>query len=199
MGTDRKSCKLENSHLSHTFIAMYSYQDITVQQEDGFVTVPGCVTPMLSLDAGAAVVALTGSLDGCLSESPSLAASPAHSHDCGTAQVQSAALKEIPGEGGVPAQGDDGPSTHQPASCRALCVGLGGGSLPNFLSYHFPGLHVDAVELDPTVVAAATQCMGFPHSRSGPAAEWMFLTIDRGFWIAQVQNIAIASALDLPN
>lgn len=145
------------------------------------VIVPGCVTPMLLLHAGAAVIALAGKLDACLSEPLSLAASPAHSRDCGTAQVQSAVLKGIPGEGGVPAQGNGGPGTHQPASCRALCVGLGGGSLPNFLSHHFPGLHVDAVELDPTVVAAATQCMGFPHSRSGPSVEWM---LSLRFWTA---------------
>lgn len=51
------------------------------------------------------------------------------------------------------------------SSCRALCIGLGGGTLPNFLSYHFPGMLVDAVELDPVVIAAATQSMGLPHSR----------------------------------
>lgn len=49
--------------------------------------------------------------------------------------------------------------------CRALCIGLGGGSLPNFLSHHFPGLLVDAVELDPLVVTAATDYMGFPSRR----------------------------------
>lgn len=52
--------------------------------------------------------------------------------------------------------------------CRALCIGLGGGSLPNFLSHHFPGLLVDAVELDPLVVTAATDYMGFPSHRCFP-------------------------------
>lgn len=28
---------------------------------------------------------------------------------------------------------------------RALCIGVGGGALPLFLSHHFPGLLVDAV------------------------------------------------------
>ena len=44
---------------------------------------------------------------------------------------------------------------------RALCIGVGGGSLPLFLAHHFPGLRVDAVELDPAVLAAASQAMGF--------------------------------------
>ncbi|EFN52903.1 hypothetical protein CHLNCDRAFT_138459 [Chlorella variabilis] len=45
---------------------------------------------------------------------------------------------------------------------RALCIGVGGGSLPLFLSHHFPRMDVDAVELDPAVVAAATRAMGLP-------------------------------------
>ena len=54
------------------------------------------------------------------------------------------------------------------ASSRVLCIGLGGGSLPNFLSHHFPGLTVDAVELDSLVVTAATNYMGFPNHRCIP-------------------------------
>ena len=58
------------------------------------------------------------------------------------------------------------------ATCRALCIGVGGGSLPHFLSHHFPGMLVDAVELDPVVVSAAVDYMGLPHSRySGPSIE----------------------------
>jgi tRNA G46 methylase TrmB len=41
-----------------------------------------------------------------------------------------------------------------------VCVGLGGGSLPAFLSHHFPGAQVVAVELDPLVVKAAREAMG---------------------------------------
>ncbi|KAL4853379.1 Methyltransferase-like protein 13 [Chlorella vulgaris] len=43
---------------------------------------------------------------------------------------------------------------------RVLCIGVGGGSLPLFLAHHFPGAVIDAVELDPAVVAAATSAMG---------------------------------------
>ena len=53
----------------------------------------------------------------------------------------------------------------QQAACHALCLGLGGGSLPLFLSHHFPGMFVQAVELDPVVLAAATQEMGLPAYR----------------------------------
>eukprot|EP00873_Tetraselmis_striata_P011895 jgi/Tetstr1/432159/TSEL_021616.t1 len=45
---------------------------------------------------------------------------------------------------------------------RLLCLGVGGGSLPMFLAHHFPRSHVDAVELDPVVIDAATQVMGLP-------------------------------------
>ena len=57
---------------------------------------------------------------------------------------------------------------------RVLCIGLGGGSLPNFLSHHFPGLHVDAVELDPLVVRAASDHMGLPQHRClAPLWPWL--------------------------
>lgn len=45
---------------------------------------------------------------------------------------------------------------------RVLCIGLGGGSLPLFLVHHLPGAQVDAVELDPAVISAAVNAMGFP-------------------------------------
>lgn len=51
------------------------------------------------------------------------------------------------------------------ARCHCLCLGLGAGSLPLFLSHHFPGMMVQAVELDPVVIAAATQEMGLPANR----------------------------------
>ena len=47
----------------------------------------------------------------------------------------------------------------------AVCIGVGGGSLPFFLSHHFPGMHVEAVDLDSAVLAAASQAMGFPLDR----------------------------------
>lgn len=45
---------------------------------------------------------------------------------------------------------------------RVLCIGVGGGSLPLFLSHTLPWVEVDAVELDPAVVAAAMAAMGLP-------------------------------------
>ena len=48
---------------------------------------------------------------------------------------------------------------------RALCIGLGGGSLAMFLAHHWPGLEVDAVELDPLVLEAATKGMGCTPGR----------------------------------
>jgi hypothetical protein len=49
-----------------------------------------------------------------------------------------------------------------PRMLRVLCIGLGGGSLPNFLVHSFPFASVDAVEIDPAVVEAATLAMGLP-------------------------------------
>ena len=51
------------------------------------------------------------------------------------------------------------------SSVSAVCIGVGGGSLPAFLAHHYPGMRVEAVELDPVVVQAATSAMGFPDSR----------------------------------
>ena len=51
------------------------------------------------------------------------------------------------------------------SSVSAVCVGVGGGSLPAFLAHHYPGMQVEAVELDPVVVQAATSAMGFPDGR----------------------------------
>jgi hypothetical protein len=50
----------------------------------------------------------------------------------------------------------------------AVCIGMGSGSLPLFLAHHFPGMQVEAVELDPVVVQAATAAMGFPLDRWQP-------------------------------
>lgn len=50
---------------------------------------------------------------------------------------------------------------HQSSPIRILCIGVGGGSLPLFLSHHY-NAHVDAVEIDPVVVEAASTCMGLP-------------------------------------
>ncbi|KAL2651772.1 hypothetical protein R1flu_019900 [Riccia fluitans] len=45
---------------------------------------------------------------------------------------------------------------------RILCIGLGGGTLPLFLAHNLQGATVDAVEIDPVVISAAVNHMGFP-------------------------------------
>lgn len=44
---------------------------------------------------------------------------------------------------------------------RILVIGLGGGTLPAFLHRHFPAAHIDAVDIDPDVVAVAKKYFGF--------------------------------------
>lgn len=44
---------------------------------------------------------------------------------------------------------------------RVLVVGLGGGTVPNFLRKHLPGLTIDVVDIDPEVVAVAKSHFGF--------------------------------------
>ncbi|KAK9833787.1 hypothetical protein WJX74_005835 [Apatococcus lobatus] len=59
----------------------------------------------------------------------------------------------------------------QHATCRnklkVLFIGLGGGTLPLALHHHFPGMDIDAVELDAAVVEAARSAMAFPADRHG--------------------------------
>ncbi len=49
---------------------------------------------------------------------------------------------------------------------RILVVGLGGGSIPRFLHQHYPTWQIDAVELDPEVVAVARQYFGFADDKT---------------------------------
>ena len=97
------------------------------------------------LIAGAAIIGHTGKLDACVATP--LAHAEAATHNFFMDHRHSAL------------------SSQQRTPCRVLYMGLGGGSLPNFLSHHFPGMLIDAVELDPVVMAAATECMGLPNSR----------------------------------
>jgi spermidine synthase len=46
---------------------------------------------------------------------------------------------------------------------RVLCIGVGGGSIVQFLSSFFPEMEIDAVEIDPVVATAARDFMGM-HS-----------------------------------
>lgn len=50
---------------------------------------------------------------------------------------------------------------------QTLCIGLGGGSLPLFLVNKMPGCFVEVVDIDRTVISAATEFMGFPECSVG--------------------------------
>ncbi|KAL8211447.1 hypothetical protein R6Q57_005884 [Mikania cordata] len=54
-------------------------------------------------------------------------------------------------------------SVYGKTSMKVLCIGHGGGSLPLFLAYKLPGAIIDVVEIDPVVISASIQAMGFPH------------------------------------
>ena len=44
---------------------------------------------------------------------------------------------------------------------RVLIVGLGGGTIPNFLHKHYPRMTIDVVDIDPDVVDVAKRYFGF--------------------------------------
>ena len=44
---------------------------------------------------------------------------------------------------------------------RILIVGLGGGTIPNFLHKHYPDVAIDVVDIDPVVVDVAKRYFGF--------------------------------------
>jgi len=48
----------------------------------------------------------------------------------------------------------------------AAVVGIGAGSLPSWLLAAFPGVTVDAVDIDASVVTIATDCFGLPERES---------------------------------
>lgn len=49
-------------------------------------------------------------------------------------------------------------------SLKILCIGLGGGSVPSFLTETLPHCEVDVAELEPAVLLAASRAMGFVQS-----------------------------------
>jgi spermidine synthase len=51
-------------------------------------------------------------------------------------------------------------------SKRILIVGLGGGSIPNFLHKHYPDTHIDVVDIDPVVVEVAKKYFGFRQDKT---------------------------------
>jgi len=51
----------------------------------------------------------------------------------------------------------------QPAPTRLMMMGLGGGSISNYLFERFPNLEIDAVDIDPEVVRLARRWFGVPN------------------------------------
>ena len=51
----------------------------------------------------------------------------------------------------------------QPRPRRVLMIGLGGGQLSNYLFDRFPGIEIDAVDIDPEVVRLAQRWFGVPR------------------------------------
>lgn len=49
---------------------------------------------------------------------------------------------------------------------RILIIGLGGGSIPNFLHKHYPDTHIDVVDIDPVVVEVAKKYFGFREDKT---------------------------------
>ncbi len=49
---------------------------------------------------------------------------------------------------------------------RILIVGLGGGSIPNFLHKYYPDTHIDVVDIDPVVVEVAKKYFGFRQDKT---------------------------------
>lgn len=52
----------------------------------------------------------------------------------------------------------------QPRPKRVLMLGLGGGQISNYLHRNFPGLEIDAVDIDPEVVRLAKKYFGVPEA-----------------------------------
>ncbi len=51
----------------------------------------------------------------------------------------------------------------QPAPKRVLMLGLGGGQISNYLFNHFPGIEIDAIDIDPEVVRLAQRYFDVPR------------------------------------
>jgi spermidine synthase len=88
----------------------------------------------------------------------------------------------------------------QPAPTRLLMVGLGGGQISNYLFDRFPGLEIDAVDIDPEVVRLARKYFAVPRSpryrthvadgrlfieRAPPSTRWDMVLLDafRGLFV----------------
>merc|ERR1712060_632419 len=63
---------------------------------------------------------------------------------------------------------------------RILCIGLGGGSLPTFFAAAMPHCIIDVAELEPAVVRAAHEGMGFVYE-----GEQIRVAVEDGIVFAQ--------------
>ncbi|KAJ0967500.1 hypothetical protein J5N97_024417 [Dioscorea zingiberensis] len=54
---------------------------------------------------------------------------------------------------------------------NVLCIGHGGGTLPLFLASKIQGATVHSIEIDPVVISASVQAMGFPASAVKKASD----------------------------
>ncbi|GAV92110.1 hypothetical protein CFOL_v3_35492 [Cephalotus follicularis] len=77
-------------------------------------------------------------------------------------------------------------AVHGKRTMNILCIGHGGGSLPLFLASKIQGAVVHIVEIDPVVISASIQAMGFPGfsvmTPSGERAVSKPDTIDEVMW-----------------
>ncbi|KAK9288173.1 hypothetical protein L1049_016622 [Liquidambar formosana] len=77
-------------------------------------------------------------------------------------------------------------AVHGKKTMHVLCIGHGGGSLPLFLASKIQGAVVHIVEIDPLVISASIQAMGFPcFSVMTPSGERAFSkpdSIDEVLW-----------------
>ncbi|KAM4117007.1 hypothetical protein ACB094_02G092900 [Castanea mollissima] len=77
-------------------------------------------------------------------------------------------------------------AVHGKKSMHILCIGHGGGSLPLFLASRIKGAVIHIVEIDPLVISASINAMGFPaFSVMTPSGERAFSkpsTIDEVLW-----------------
>lgn len=77
-------------------------------------------------------------------------------------------------------------AAHGKKTMNILCIGHGGGSLPLFLASKIQGAIVHIVEIDPIVISASVQAMGFPcFSVMTPSGERVMSkpnTIDEVLW-----------------
>ncbi|KAB2009576.1 hypothetical protein ERO13_D10G158400v2 [Gossypium hirsutum] len=77
-------------------------------------------------------------------------------------------------------------AVHGKKRMHILCIGHGGGSLPLFLASKIQGAEIHVVEIDPIVISASVQAMGFPgFSVMTPSGERALLepdTINEVMW-----------------